>query len=474
MVFSSILFLLYFFPFVVLIYYLIPKRLKNIFLLFSSLFFYAWGGPKFVIILLSTTILDFYIVERIHNETSAIRKNILLGFSIFITIGILLYFKYANFFMENMNELMVALNLHSYTWTKIILPIGISFFSFQKLTYATDVYNHKHKPFRNAGDYLLFITMFPQLIAGPIIRFNEIADQIESRKHTLDDFYGGFIRFIIGLSKKVLIANTLSIYAEFVFDGDISLLNSSDAWIGLLAYAFQIYFDFSGYSDMALGMGRMLGFRFPENFNNPYISGSISEFWRRWHMTLGTWMREYIYIPLGGNKVKTKGRLYFNLIFVFFVSGLWHGAAWNFVIWGLFHGLFLILDRIFLLKFLEKIGKAFSVPFTFFITLMGWVIFRIENLYNIKVFYKKLFMFDFSKFEFERLPEIVFVIFIATFFSFFTLTKIGKRAEYYFFHSNCDSKNKIFIYFFTGIVLFILSVSSLTATGYNPFIYFRF
>ncbi len=306
----------------------------------------------------------------------------------------MIYFKYANFFIENVNIFFEQFGLQPYTWTKIILPIGISFYTFQTITYAIDVYRKVHDPLDKLTDYTLYIIMFPQLIAGPIVRYNYIADQLVERKETYEDRLMGFYRFCIGLAKKVLIANTLGAQADLVMNMDFYSISSTTAWIGILAYTFQIYFDFSGYSDMAIGIGRMIGFRFPENFDNPYTSKSITEFWRRWHITLGAFMKFYLYIPLGGSKVKTNRRLYFNLWFVFLVSGLWHGASWNFVIWGAFHGFFLVIERLFLSKVLKRAGSVISLVYTFFITIMGWVIFRIEDYKSAFVFYKKLFVFE--------------------------------------------------------------------------------
>jgi alginate O-acetyltransferase complex protein AlgI len=315
--------------------------------------------------------------------------------------------------------------------------------------------------------------MFPQLIAGPIVRFNWIADQINHRNETNDDRLLGFYRFVIGLAKKVLIANVLGAEADRIMALNPSTIDSTTAWIGILAYTFQIYFDFSGYSDMAIGIGRMIGFTFPENFNNPYVSRSITEFWRRWHITLSTWMRDYLYIPLGGNRVKTQRRLYFNLWFVFLISGLWHGASWNFVIWGAYHGFFLILDKIFLLKLLEKSGKVFSTVFTFFIAIMGWVVFRIESFGTAMIYYGKLFAFDFTPIPFYHDPEVYIIMFVALLFSFFTLSKAGLQIQHIVFYADYSNKRKL-IMFVVVIVLLILSLSSITTSGFNPFIYFRF
>lgn len=360
-------------------------------------------------------------------------------------------------------------------WTQVALPIGISFYTFQTLTYSIDVFRGIHKPLKNPFQYLVYIMLFPQMIAGPIVRFNQIADQIEDRQHleTLDNKLLGFFRFGIGLAKKVLIANVMGAEADQAFalaDGELS---TSAAWIGIIAYTFQIYYDFSGYSDMAIGLGRIMGFKFPENFNNPYTSQSITEFWRRWHITLGSWMRDYLYIPLGGSRVSSKKRLYFNLWLVFLISGLWHGAAWNFVLWGAFHGFFLILDRLFLLKFSEKIGKYPSIILTFFITVIGWVIFRSESFHQISYYLKAMFAFDFSTPAIIA-KEFIFILIIAIFFAFITLSNWGKAWENkVFFSKEYALKNYII-----AIVLCLFSlaicISSITSSGFNPFIYFRF
>lgn len=476
MIFSSSLFLLYFLPVFLFFYHLADKKYKNWVILFASLFFYAWGAPKFVFVVVGSVIVDFYLIDFMYKSVVKKTRLVLLTISISINLGLLLYFKYANFFIENVNAIFTGIGINSVEWTSVLLPIGISFYTFQTLTYSIDVYRGTHKPLKNPFQYLVYIMLFPQMIAGPIVRFNEIADQIEDREEfeTVDDKLLGFYRFGIGLAKKVLIANVMAVEADRVFamaEGD---LTTPIAWIGALAYTFQIYFDFSGYSDMAIGLGRIIGFKFPENFNNPYISQSISEFWRRWHITLGSFMRDYLYIPLGGNRVNSKFRLYFNLWIVFLLSGLWHGAAWNFVLWGAFHGFFLILDRLFLLKIFDKIGKIPSVLITFMITIVGWVLFRVETLEQANYFIAKMFAFDFSSVEHYLDKEFYTILFIAIFFSFFNLSKAGLKIEEKVFYAKTYS-NQLHLAF-TGlfIIMFVLSVSSITSSGFNPFIYFRF
>ena len=393
MVFSSTSFLLIFFPIVMVLYHLIGKRYKNTFILIASIFFYSWGAPNFIFILLISAVLDFYLVRFLYLAETINRKRFFLILSLTMNIGLLAYFKYANFFIENMMKVFREFGWNSVEWTKIILPIGISFYTFQTLTYSIDVYRNVHKPLNKLKDYLFFILLFPQMIAGPIVRFNQIADEIQDRDESIDDKLQGFIRFSIGLGKKVLIANVLGEQADLIMNQPAESISSIAAWFGIITYSFQIYFDFAGYSDMAIGLGKMLGLHFPENFNNPYTSRSISEFWRRWHITLGDFMKNYLYIPLGGNRV-SRAHLFFNLWLVFLISGFWHGASWNFVIWGAFHGMFLILDKLFLLKLLNKIGQIPSMVITFLIVMVGWVFFRMEHFTQATGYLKKMFSFQ--------------------------------------------------------------------------------
>jgi alginate O-acetyltransferase complex protein AlgI len=473
MVFSTTLFLLYFLPIFLLVYNLVGRKWKNLVILIASILFYSWGAPKFVFVIVGSTILDFYLVQQIYKSTKVKLRKLLLGLSIFMNLGLLAYFKYANFFVENLNSALESVGFSELSWTSVALPIGISFYTFQTLTYSIDVYRKVHAPLEKVTDYLMYIMSFPQMIAGPIVRFSSIANQITDRKEVIDDKLIGFYRFCIGLAKKVLIANVMAEQADLIFDGQLSEMSMGTAWIGMLAYTFQIYFDFSGYSDMAIGLGRMMGFRFPENFDSPYISKNISEFWRRWHITLGAFMRDYLYIPLGGNRVKSKGRLFFNLWIVFLLSGLWHGASWNFVIWGAYHGLFLILDRLFLIRFLNKMGAIFSTLFTFLIVMIGWVIFRLEDLASINIYLVKLFSFDFN-FEINSVPSFWFIAIIATFFSIFTAFKIGRKIENFVLFQNYLKVSNHFIFTLSAIVLLVVSMISITSSDFNPFIYFRF
>jgi len=475
MIFSSIIFLTVFFPIFFLIYFLLPNKVKNLYVLLASIVFYAWGAPKFIFAILATTTLDFFLVKTIYNSKTEQRRKLFLVLSLCLNVGMLFYFKYCNFFIENLNFILTEVGVKNVSWTKVVLPIGISFYTFESLTYVVDVYRRLHKPLNNFLQYQLYIILFPKLIAGPIIRYHEISDQIEGRlsQTTADDVLIGFYRFVIGLSKKVFIANTVALVADNTFNYDIEKLSTQAAWIGMLAYTMQIYFDFSGYSDMAIGMGRMMGFRFPENFNNPYTSGSITEFWRRWHMTLGSWMRNYLYIPLGGNQVDSKWRLYFNLWFVFLMSGFWHGAAWTFIFWGVYHGIFLVLERLFLLSIYQKFPRIISIIITFFIVNVGWVFFRMESINNAFLYVKKLFVINRNYTYLYYDNEFWAMMILAFIFSFFVLSFYGKKIQDSIYFGSYSVKKSITM----GIVctlLFVLCLASITSSSFNPFIYFRF
>ena len=336
MVFSSNIFLFFFLPIFLIAYFITPQKFRNYTLLLFSIVFYAYGAPDFVFLLVGECVINYFIVRAMGRCTdgvhtvSATKKKILCAISVIMALGLLLYFKYANFFMENLNTILGWAHHEPIGWMKVALPIGISFFTFQSITYTIDVYRGTTPPSQKLTDYVLYIMMFPQLIAGPIVNYNSVAAQLVSRTSTMEDRVVGFYRFVIGLAKKVLIANTMAAYADQVFGMAYGDLATGTAWIGILAYTFQIYFDFSGYSDMAIGLGKMMGFRFPENFNDPYTSRSVTEFWKRWHMTLGNFIMNYLYIPLGGNR-KGKGRMYFNLWLCFLLFPSVRTLAWSLV-----------------------------------------------------------------------------------------------------------------------------------------------
>ena len=333
-------FIFIFLPVVLAAYYLLRPAYRNTVLLMASLFFYAWGEPRYLLIMLFTITINYCGAMLI--DTYRSRAKLILCLSILANLGILVYFKYTNFIFENINALFRG-NLE---FIHVIMPIGISFYTFQAMSYLVDVYRKDCSVQKNFYDLMLYIVLFPQMIAGPIVKYHDVEQQIKSRETTLEDFSAGLRRFIVGLAKKVLIANSMGAVVERIFTSDTATFSTPIAWLGAVAYTFQLYYDFSGYSDMAIGLGRMFGFRFLENFNYPYISSSITEFWRRWHISLSTWFKEYLYIPLGGNRCGNV-RTYFNLFVVFVATGVWHGASWNFVLWGLWHGFFIILERFF-------------------------------------------------------------------------------------------------------------------------------
>jgi alginate O-acetyltransferase complex protein AlgI len=474
MVFSSIAFILYFLPVFLLCYFLSPPKLKNYCLLLFSVFFYSWGAPRFIFVILGTTFIDFHLVKRMDQSKESLQRKFLLGASVGINVGLLFYFKYSNFFIDNVNALFTLIGWQGLTWTKLMLPIGISFYTFETITYVVDVYRKVHKPLDNFWNYLLYILLFPKLIAGPIVRYHDLADQLQDRSHseTADNRLIGFYRFALGLGKKVLIANHLGLHADTLLGLPLEKLDSYLAWSAILAYTFQIYFDFSGYSDMAIGIAQMLGFRIPENFNNPYISRSITEFWRRWHISLGNWMREYLYIPLGGNRVGSKARLYLNLWLVFLASGLWHGASWSFVVWGAYHGLFLVLERMFLGKLYQGLGKWIPMFLSFFMVCIGWVFFRIESLAGAWAFLNKLFAFEFSKWHvFDRDTNLYFVL--AFLFSFLAAIPVFQKIQDEIYFKPYSSFKHLFMFGIAGLLLG-LCIAQITGFGFNPFIYFRF
>ncbi len=405
-----------------------------------------------------------------HNQKTKQGKKKFLIVSLLLNVGLLFYFKYCDFFIGNFRELFGA----DIPLLEIALPIGISFYTFESLTYVIDVYRGIHKPLKNFWHYQTYILLFPKLIAGPIVRYNDIADQISNREknYTPDVKLSGFLTFCIGLAKKVIIANTLGLQADAVYKLAPEQVDSAIAWVGALAFTFQIYFDFSGYSDMAIGLGKIMGFKLPENFNNPYISNSITEFWRRWHKTLGAWMKNYLYIPLGGNQ-GSNAKLYRNLIVVFLLSGFWHGSKWNYVVWGAYHGLFLVLERLFLGKVFQKAGKFISIPITFVIVMTGWVIFKNEDLGYGLTMVKKMYAFDFFDSKFAINNDFIFMSVLALIISFFAITHKTLQFQQKVYGENFSNSGK-WLAVLGGIILFYVSLSYVSALDFNPFIYFRF
>jgi len=472
MVFSSSLFLFSFLPVFLLVYFLTPQRFKNWVALTASLLFYAFGAPKFIFLVLISIGIDFFLAKKMPNAGKGKKKLLIL--SMVLNLGMLFYFKYFNFFIDNVSFLLESFGWKAASWHRIALPIGISFFTFQKMSYTIDVYRDRHAPLKKLSDFMLYILLFPQLIAGPIVRYTEIADQLVDRAEN-DKFahrVSGFMVFSIGLAKKVLIANMLGAEVDRYLGADIGSMSTGLSWIVMIGYSLQIYFDFSGYSDMAIGIGRMIGFRFPENFNNPYISRNISEFWQRWHITLGAWMKDYLYIPLGGNRVKSRNRLYFNLSVVFVLSGLWHGASWNFVLWGAYHGLFLILDRMFYAKWSEKIGRLPAMIINSVVVLVGWVFFRLEYFSDAVKMLKNLAGFG-GYAASDLSAEFIFILPIALFFAFVRVLPGSNRIQAWVFEPT-EGTGRLAAFSFISIALVILSAAFITSSGFNPFIYFRF
>lgn len=463
MVFSSLTFLFYFLPIVLIIYYIVPKKAKNIVLLISSLLFYFYGEPKFGILMVISILLTY--IHGLLMDKYPKRKKLFLISSIVISSGLLVVFKYTDFIISNINMV-----LHSnIDLVKLSLPIGISFYTFQMISYIIDVYRGEAKVQKSFLKLATYVALFPQLIAGPIVRYTTIEDELDNRKYSFDNFSNGVRRFVIGLSKKILVANVLaSAISSFSTSQEKTVLFY---WIYGLANALQIYFDFSGYSDMAIGLGKMLGFNFPENFNYPYISKSVTEFWRRWHITLGTWFKDYIYIPLGGNRVG-KIKWLRNILIVWFLTGLWHGAAWNFILWGVLYGVLLVIEKMGLLKVLEKIPSVISRAYVTLITIIGFIIFSGSSVSEILNNIGGIFGIGVSKFaDLESLYCLknyaaIFIIAIigATPIMKNVVSKISKKVS--------KLVNVIEPVFLT--TLLIVCISYLVDGSFNPFLYFRF
>lgn len=466
MVFSSTIFVFLFLPLVLILYFLMPKKFRNYILLIFSIIFYIFGGPKFLLVLLLVVLIDYFGALLIEKKKN---KKLFLIITICLNIATLFYFKYTGFFLENINNLF-SLNIKI---PDIVLPIGISFYTFQAMSYVIDVYRKKVKVQKNFFTLLLYVSLFPQLVAGPIVRYETIEKELTSRETTFDDLVYGIRRFILGLAKKVIIANQMGALADIIFTSNN--LSTPIAWLGAFAYTFQIYFDFSAYSDMAIGLGRIFGFKFLENFNFPYIAKSVTDFWRRWHISLSTWFRDYVYIPLGGNR---KGilRQIFNLFVVWILTGFWHGAEWNFVIWGLYYFIFLILEKFVLKKILKKTPSVLLHIYTMFIVIIGWVIFRCDNLNTLTMFFKELFSFNVTEYGINEL-----LIYLESYGVYFILAIIFSFPTYYKIIDKIDSINnkkvKLFLdicHYLGLIILFVITIMFLAKSSYNPFIYFRF
>ncbi|MEI7594233.1 MAG: MBOAT family O-acyltransferase [Bacteroidota bacterium] len=450
--------------------------------MFASLIFFAWGGVSFTLILIVSIILNFIFGLKIQKNLNTHKGHRWLIIGTSTNLIILGIFKYLNFIILNLNELFGKISIPTIHESHIILPIGISFYTFHALSYLIDIYRGKTTAQRNIFDLSLYICMFSQLIAGPIIRYSDVWQQLRNRNHTLARFSSGVERFLIGLGKKVLLANIFASVADDIFTSNITDLNAANAWLGIICYSLQIYYDFSGYSDMAIGLGRMFGFEFSENFNFPYVAKSVKDFWRRWHISLSSFFRDYVYIPLGGNRVK-HSRTLINLLLVFFLTGFWHGASWTFVVWGLFHGFFMILEKLGLEKILNQIWKPIANIYTLIVVMFAWVLFRSETINSAMSFWKAMFNFKWDNQQLELFfnfmnTELYLAFIIAVLGAFGAFKYIGDKFEIYF--STGNRKSKCFSYVFdvvsTTFYASILIVCSmyLIAGTYNPFIYYKF
>lgn len=468
MVFSSLLFLFCFLPLVLAVYYLLPRSFRNGFLFFASLFFYAWGEPVYIVIMLVSTVFDYGNGLLLgHFEGHKKKQQGVVALAVIGNLAILGFFKYADFVIMNLNALFHL----NWPLLNIPLPIGVSFYTFQTMSYSIDVYRKEAPIQRNILSFGAYVALFPQLIAGPIVRYKDIAEALNDRVETLDRFAQGVERFAVGLVKKVLLANNIGLLWDKVKGLPASEHSVLAAWLGILAFTFQIYFDFSGYSDMAIGLGKMLGFDFPENFNFPYISRSVTEFWRRWHISLGTWFREYVYIPLGGNRV-SPARHIFNIFAVWSLTGLWHGASWNYVLWGLYYFALLIAEKYFLGRVLQRVPAFVSVTTTFFLAVMGWVIFAIEDLGSMSIYFGRLFGLG-------QVPlvsgEGLFLL--STYGPLFLVCVLTSTPIFSKLHQRLKQENPVWLTPVTTFVLalsFFFSTAYLVDSTYNPFLYFRF
>ncbi len=471
MVFSSVIFLFRFLIFFMICYFLVPQRMKNVILFLGSLFFYAWGEPIYVFLMLFSTGMDYLLGRLIDANRGRSASRIFLGTSLVINLLVLGFFKYADFLIQTVN---MALGTQLQP-LGLSLPIGISFYTFQTMSYTIDVYRGEAKVQKNLLDFGVFVTMFPQLIAGPIVKYKQVERELHRRPVDLENISYGAKRFVTGLAKKVLIANNVGELWNTVLEMDYAGMSAMTAWMGILAFAFQIYFDFSGYSDMAIGLGAILGFRFPENFNYPYIAASVTDFWRRWHISLGSWFREYVYIPLGGNR-KGLSRQICNILIVWILTGIWHGAGVQFLLWGLWFAAFLILEKMVLGKVLDVLPKIFGRVYTGLIVLFGWVLFSLETVGAVGGYLGAMFcahggnLLDRQGMYLGR--EYVILLVIAAIAATPLGSSLAKKVK------SAGTGYMIALYRLGEKVippiLLLLSIAYIVEDSYNPFLYFRF
>ncbi|GGH15159.1 MBOAT family O-acyltransferase [Paenibacillus segetis] len=461
MVFSSLIFLFLFLPAVLALYYGSPWRMKNLILFAASLVFYAWGEPVYIVIMLLSTITDYsfgLLLER--PKLSDNKRKGIVVVSVIVNLSLLSYFKYADFLIGNINALF---DTHI-PLTELPLPIGISFYTFQSMSYIIDVYRRTAKAQRNWIDFGTFVALFPQLVAGPIVQYSTIAEQLRHRTVSREMFAEGVRRFTIGLAKKVLLANNIGLLWNTITNSSPDTLTVLTAWLGIIAFAFQIYFDFSGYSDMAIGLGLMFGFRFNENFNKPYMAQSITDFWRRWHISLSTWFRDYVYIPLGGNR-HGFGKQLRNILIVWMLTGIWHGASWNFLFWGLYFGIILIFEKWVGLKFLQRMPRWIRHSYAILLILIGWVLFAFDELPAMLSYFTAMLglngqpLWDAETGYLWYTNLILLVVLVIASCS----NRIGSRME-----------TRPYLQLVWHAVLFVLSIAYLVDATFNPFLYFRF
>lgn len=482
MLFSSLIFLYLFLPLTLLGYYLTPGRYKNYWLLLTSLIFFAWGGLAYTLILLVSIVLNYFFALLIQTRigTLAARRWLIAGVS--ANLAILVVFKYAGFISKNLNRLSDQLPLPHVTEVNIALPIGISFYTFHSLSYLVDIYREKTTAQKNIFNLALYIAMFSQLIAGPIVRYSDVWQQLTGRNHHFARFSSGVERFLIGLGKKVLLANTFARVADALFALPAQELGALNAWLGIICYTLQIYCDFGGYSDMAIGLGRMFGFEFKENFNFPYKAQSVKEFWRRWHISLSSFFRDYVYIPLGGNQVKP-ARIYINLLLVFFLTGFWHGASWSFVAWGLFHGFFMLLERLGFEKVLLRLPKFMATLYTLLVVMFAWVLFRADSLHFAIQYWRQMFHFRLQEEQFSRFMgfmnrEFYLALGVAVLGSFGFFGFLSRAVEKAMEPGKRLSAAFAVVYHVGSALVYatllILCSLYLVSSSYNPFIYYKF
>lgn len=485
MIFASPLFLFLFLPITLAVYFLLRVEFRNCFLLFASLLFYAWGEPVYVFLMLGSILINYSSGLLIHffqrrSQGGGGVKVVLIA-SIALNLAILFYFKYTNFLVVNLNVVLEHFKVAPISHPHVFLPVGISFFTFQAMSYVVDVYRRETPAQFSLVNCALYVALFPQLIAGPIVRYHDVARQIVSRTVTRAKFASGIQRFIYGLSKKVILANPLGELADIIFAVPVHEVTTGMSWIGIVAYSLQIYFDFSGYSDMAIGLGRFFGFEFLENFNYPYISQSIREFWRCWHISLSTWFRDYVYIPLGGNRVSPV-RNHVNLWVVFLLCGLWHGASWNFVVWGAFHGLCLVVERMGWHHLLSKMWRPMRHGYTLLLVVVGWVFFRAETLSHAFHYLASMFgLSHASGMNYHALlycdPKTVLTLLAGLVFAMPVTLWIGRWVNRRGLDAGAESPGQRLacaVHYGALLVLFVLSTACLASGTYNPFIYFRF